>query len=66
MTIVLNGESKEVPDALTVRELIEFVGMGDRACASEVNKTLVPRAKQGDLVLAEGDRVELVSLIGGG
>jgi sulfur carrier protein len=66
MRILLNGSEHEAPDNATVAELIERLGLGDSACAAEVNRELVPRRDQPRRVLAEGDRVELVTLVGGG
>ncbi|MDX2147662.1 MAG: sulfur carrier protein ThiS [Planctomycetota bacterium] len=66
MTIILNGERKEIAANLTVRELIESLGLGKAACAAEVNKELVPKRDHAERVLRENDRVELVTLVGGG
>lgn len=66
MTITLNGEPKTVPDASTVRTLIESLGLGKSACAAEVNRELVPRRDHASRQLREGDVVELVTLVGGG
>ncbi|MDX2117262.1 MAG: sulfur carrier protein ThiS [Planctomycetota bacterium] len=67
-TIVLhvNGAERSVPAGTSVRGLIELVGLGQAACAAEVNRELVPRRDHATRVLAAGDKVELVSLVGGG
>ncbi len=66
MTVTVNGEAKELPDGITVRELIERSGLGSAPCAAEVNRSLVPRREHAAKVLRDGDRVELVALVGGG
>lgn len=66
MRIELNGESREVPPSTTVAGLIEELGLQNQACAVEVNRTLVRKALHADRALAEGDRVEIVTLVGGG
>lgn len=66
MRILLNGQPREVPEGTSVRTLIEEVGLGKSACAAEVNQQLVPRREHESRILIEGDRVELVSLVGGG
>lgn len=66
MNVTVNGELKVVPDDATVRWVIEDIGLGKAACAAEVNKRLVPRREHEKTTLREGDRVELVSLVGGG
>jgi thiamine biosynthesis protein ThiS len=64
--ITVNGEPKEVSSGATVKSLIDFLGLGAGACAAEVNHTLVPKREHESRVLQPGDRVELVSLVGGG
>ncbi len=66
MKIVVNGHVADVAAETTVRMLIESLGLGRGACAAEVNKELVPRREHESRRLAEGDVVEIVSLVGGG
>jgi sulfur carrier protein len=66
MKVTVNGVEREVKEGETVRMLVEAMGMANQAVAAEVNKTLVPRRRQEETVLKEGDAVELVSLVGGG
>ncbi|MBL9002165.1 MAG: sulfur carrier protein ThiS [Phycisphaerae bacterium] len=66
MRIFVNGREEEVRQGESVRALIERMNLGRAACAAEVNKRLVPRKEQETTELREGDRVELVSLVGGG
>jgi len=66
MRVVVNGDAVEVADGTSVRAVIERMGLGDAACAAEVNEVLVPKREHEITVLSEGDRVELVTLVGGG
>jgi sulfur carrier protein len=66
MTVYVNGEQKEVPEGTTVQGLVLLAGLGQAACAAEVNKQIVPKKRHADTALREGDRIELVSLVGGG
>lgn len=66
MTIVVNGEPRKVADHATIAELLEQLKLGQSACAVEVNRDLVPKPKHPGRVLTEGDRVEIVTLVGGG
>jgi thiamine biosynthesis protein ThiS len=66
MVVTVNGKSEEIPAGCTLRQLIERAGLGDKACAAEVNKRLVPRKEHQARELKDGDVVELVSLVGGG
>ncbi|MFA6045110.1 MAG: sulfur carrier protein ThiS [Phycisphaerales bacterium] len=66
MQVTVNGQSMELDDGATVRQVIERLGLAKAACAAEVNKKLVPRRDQESCTLANGDTVEVVSLVGGG
>ncbi|MEM8757180.1 MAG: sulfur carrier protein ThiS [Planctomycetota bacterium] len=66
MQIRVNGESKTVPEGCTLEALIGLLGLAGSACAAEVNKSLVPKRTRAEHRLAEGDSVELVTLVGGG
>jgi sulfur carrier protein len=66
MQITVNGEPQEVPAGETVATLVERLGLAGSACAAEVNRQLVPRARHAEQALQEGDSVEIVTLVGGG
>ena len=66
MTILVNGHPRDVPSGMTVRELIEILGLGGQPCAAEVNSRVVSHRHHLTHVLNPGDRIELVSLVGGG
>lgn len=65
IAIVVNGEPREVPAGLTVRALLEHLGIAGLA-AVERNRELVPRARQAAVVVERGDALEIVHLVGGG
>ncbi len=66
MQIRLNGETRQVAEAVTLAQLVAELGLQGSRYAIEVNEELVPRSKHPDYVLSEGDRVEVVQAIGGG
>ena len=66
ISITVNGERKDIRPGTTVAELISELGLGDRRVAVERNRDVVPRARHGHVVLAGGDRLELVAFVGGG
>ena len=66
MTIVLNGERREVPESLTVAGLLRHLGVKPEFVAVEVNRDLVPRARHDRTSLAPDDVLEVVTLVGGG
>ena len=64
--IVLNGQPREVPAGSSVAALLAELGLPLGHVAVEVNLDLVPRARHAQQMLAAGDRVEIVTLVGGG
>ena len=66
MKLVLNGEQREVPDRISVHDMLEHLELSTRRVAVEINLTLVPRSRHQETILEDGDRVEVVSFVGGG
>jgi sulfur carrier protein len=66
MTIVMNGQPREVEAGTTVARLLEALDMQSRFLAVERNFELVPRTRHAECVLEKGDAVEIVTLVGGG
>jgi thiamine biosynthesis protein ThiS len=66
MQILVNGKPREVSDNATVAELIKALELDPRQVAVEVNLELAPRAEHPTRRLASDDRVEVVTLVGGG
>lgn len=66
MQITVNGESRELPDGLTVLDLIQTLGLGDGPVAVERNREVVPRAEHGTTRLSDLDVIEIVHFVGGG
>jgi len=64
--IVVNGQSRDLPPRTTLASLLAELGFARRPVAVEVNLEVVPRARHGERELCEGDRLEIVSLVGGG
>jgi thiazole synthase len=66
VTITLNGEQREVPEALTVADLLRILGLKPEQVAVERNRSLVTRARHDETTVADGDVLEVVTLVGGG
>ena len=66
MQVMVNDESRSLPDGSTVADLVATLGLGPRRVAVEVNRTIVPRATYGDTVLHDGDTIEVIHFVGGG
>ncbi len=66
MNLFVNGEPRDVADGATVESLLAALGVDRRRVAVEKNREIVPRAEHAATPLAEGDRVEIVAMVGGG
>ncbi|HID74973.1 MAG TPA: sulfur carrier protein ThiS [Planctomycetaceae bacterium] len=66
MEITVNGQVRTVSHGSTVADLLAELGLAHKLVAVEVNEQLVPKAQHGERRLAPGDRLEIVTLVGGG
>jgi sulfur carrier protein len=66
LTLFVNGTQRALPHGATVADLVQSLGLRAELVAVEVNRALVPRRRHAEHVLEGGDRVELVTLVGGG
>jgi thiazole synthase len=64
--ITINAETHTIPGPLTVAELLRHLGRDPKRLAVEVNEMVVRRDEQEKRMLGDGDRVEIVTLVGGG
>ena len=66
MQIFLNGQMLDLPDDISLVELLEQQGYAQRRIAVEVNRSIVPRSQHSLYLLNDGDKVEIVHALGGG
>lgn len=66
MEIELNGERRQVPDNWSIADLLNSLKIENRYCAVERNLELIPREQHHSCRLCPGDRIEIVTLVGGG
>jgi sulfur carrier protein len=64
--ISVNGKPRQVAPGTTVAALIAELGLAGKPVAVERNREIVPRAQHATTTLAAGDRLELVTFVGGG
>jgi len=64
--ISVNGQARSVSEGTTVAALLAELGLAGRPVAVEVNLALVPRERHAEHHLVPGDRLEIVTLVGGG
>jgi sulfur carrier protein len=66
MQVTVNGASKDVPQGLSVRGLLDHLALTSGPVAVEINRAIIPRAKHGERIVNEGDAIEIVHFVGGG
>lgn len=66
MTVIVNGRRRELAGPLTVAQLLGQLELPSRGVAVEVNLQIVPRTRHAEFALADGDQLEIVTLVGGG
>lgn len=66
MIITLNGEQRNLNDKITVADLVASIGLDPAKVAVERNREIVPRSTLAEVMLVEGDELEIVHFVGGG
>src|SRR3569623_3287413 len=64
--ITVNGQARAAAAGTTVSALLASMGVDPTRVAIERNEEVVPRTTWNAAALAEGDRLEIVSFVGGG
>ncbi|HET9599192.1 MAG TPA: sulfur carrier protein ThiS [Anaeromyxobacteraceae bacterium] len=66
MQVKLNGEIRDVPEGVTVKGLLEQLGVKAPRVAVEVNEAVVTKDRYEAHALSANDVVEIVAFVGGG
>jgi len=66
ISIHINGEHRRVRDGLTLAELASELGFVPEKVAVERNLEVVPRSTLGQVLVEDGDELEIVHFVGGG
>ncbi len=66
MTVIINGEKKEIDDSLNLLEVVQLFSQHNQAIIVELNGIIIKKDKSSDITLKEGDIVELIQMVGGG
>ncbi len=66
MEILVNGETRAIREGATVLTLLADLSLPESRVAVERNRAIVRKADFGGTVLGDGDRVEIVTFVGGG
>ncbi|GLH73266.1 thiamine biosynthesis protein ThiS [Geothrix limicola] len=66
MRLHINGDVRETPALGTLADLAAWLELPDFGSAIELNGEVIRRADHPATALSEGDRLEVVRLVGGG
>lgn len=66
MQVTINGQSENLDAETSVAALLALRGLEPRRVAVEINEELVSRRDFGETAIRDGDRIEIVTFVGGG
>ena len=66
MQIHVNSQERIIAAGSTVAALLDSLQLSPKSLAVELNEQVVPRSEHGTTVLQPGDRIEIVTFVGGG
>lgn len=66
MQIVINGETREVPDSISITALLQHLEVDVATVVVQRNDEIVARNDFPKIVLSASDSLELVRFVGGG
>jgi thiamine biosynthesis protein ThiS len=66
ITLTINGRERQLPAELSLPALLTELGVDRRMVAVAHNGDVIPRASYDDVTVRNGDRIEVVRMVGGG
>jgi sulfur carrier protein len=66
MTVTVNGKPMELPDGLSIEDLLARLKVRREFTAVALNREVAQRARYAETRLADGDKIEIVHPMGGG
>jgi len=66
MKLIVNGQSKEFMDNLTLQEIIDNLQITNKVMAAAVNMEIVKKDTWSTFKPKENDTIELLNFVGGG
>jgi sulfur carrier protein len=64
--LIVNGESRELKKEATLADLLEEMGTSSDRVAVELNLRVLDKQEYDRTILRDGDRLEIISFVGGG
>ena len=66
MNVIINGETKEIPEEINLSRLLELFDLPSERIAIELNKEVVRKKDWETIQVGDGDRLEVIHFVGGG
>lgn len=66
MIVIVNGEKRTLETVHSVEAFLTEIGLDPKKVAVERNLEIVPKSQFSDIMLNDGDKLEIVHFIGGG
>ena len=66
LSIQVNGERRRVPAGMSLADLAAHLGLAPEKVAVERNLSVVPRSTLAQVMVEDGDQIEIVHFVGGG
>ncbi len=66
MTLIINGETKEFDDSLTLQDIITNLQIENKVMAAAVNMNIVKKDEWSNFIPENDDKLELLQFVGGG
>ncbi len=66
MKVRVNGEEQHFPSDISLKDLIDQMGLKDLRFAIAINREVIPRSEMMEILIKDGDEIEIVHAVGGG
>jgi len=66
LQLTVNGEPRRIAPGATIADLVASLDLDPKKVAVERNAAIVPRSTLGEVILSDGDTLEIVHFVGGG
>jgi sulfur carrier protein len=66
MKVIVNGETKNIPEEVNLIELLAHLSLPQERIAVELNKAVVRRKDWDAIKINDADKIEIIHFVGGG
>lgn len=66
ISLEVNGEERQIEKPMSIAAFLAEHKLHERMVVVEHNGEIIPRAKYGDILVNEGDKLEIVQMMAGG